>query len=516
VKIAVALLAALAAAQTPPTTGSISGTVTDSVSGAPVANCAFRVQRFRAVSDADGKYSMKGLAPGRFQVVASVNDFQHQTLRTVTLQAGQDLTVVFRMTPVAHISGRVLDENKEPVPGVRVWTAWTEYFHGMLRMVEGDDGESDDQGVYTIENVEAGKPFSLEAQKADVMVGAVADAPPDPKLRKATPIRTYYPNAADLDGAERVTLRAGERRESADIHLRKAPAFCADGVMEGPNPLSFQAVGCTNVQQGKTGADGKFRVCNLHPGECLMRTLKSTANGLGVSVFAMTNFLIKDEDVHELKPRVQAPIVVSGDVVWDGDPPDPPAANKVSVTLRPIGRSMYYDDFAALTAPATLPGTFSFPSVLIGDYYVLVTGLSGNQYVKNIAWAGASVLHGTFRAGTSAGNLGLRVVVARDGGYLSTTVADKDGNPVDSHVVAMPADAVTDAVLADAMVVGQTDQNGTWKSAALAPGKYYVLAWNALPRPTPETIAQLRRLKNQATEIEVGAGATAQVKLSPR
>jgi len=492
--------------------GSISGMVVDSLTGAPMAKCAFRVQRFRTTTDAQGRYSIKELAPGRFPVYVSENDFQHQTVKTVTLLAGQDLTVDFRITPVAHISGRVLDENKEPVPGVQVWTEWTEYFHGALRQVVGDDGESDDQGSYTIDAVESGHPLVLQAQKLPATINAIAEAPVEPKLRKLTAIPTYYLDAVNLAAAERLILRAGERREAVDIHLRKAPAFCADGVIEGAHPLNFfVSSACTSTQHGKTGPDGKFRICNLHPGDCQLRT--NQAVGQSVLAYGLAAFTVRDADIHDLKVPAQAPISLGGEVLWAGDPPDPPPANKVMITLRPIGRPFWYSDFAALTTQSPLPGPFAFSSVLISDYYVLVTGLTGNQYVKDITYSGISVLHGSFRAGTAAGNRGLQVTLASDGAFLNASVADKDGKPVDAYVLAMPANAGSDPILADSMVSGQTDQNGAWRSSALPPGRYYVLVESGQPKPTPETITRLRRSQNRAQEIDLRPNGAASAKL---
>lgn len=127
-----------------------------------------------------------------------------------------------------------------------------------------------------------------------------------------------------------------------------------------------------------------------------------------------------------------------------------------------------------------------------------------------------SILHEPLRVGSALGNAGLRIVVARDGGFISAKVADKDGNPVpNSYVLTLPQGATTEALLAAQLISGQTDQNGVYSSDMLAPGKYLVLASTAPVDMTPESISKLWRARSHAQEVEVSANGTAQVNLVP-
>jgi hypothetical protein len=79
----------------------------------------------------------------------------------------------------------------------------------------------------------------------------------------------------------------------------------------------------------------------------------------------------------------------------------------------------------------------------------------------------------------------------------------------------MPADSNSEASFADTLISGQTDQNGTYTSVALAPGKYYVLASPMAIDKSPESIGTLWHARSHATEIDVGANATVQLTLTP-
>jgi hypothetical protein len=110
------------------------------------------------------------------------------------------------------------------------------------------------------------------------------------------------------------------------------------------------------------------------------------------------------------------------------------------------------------------------------------------------------------------------VILAPDGGRITATVTDKDGNPIpDAAVVAFPETARTEVLLADLFIAGRTDQNGSWTSASVAPGKYEVLALD-LPSGvnvdrSPESLAKLLRARGKAQEIDLAGRATVKVTL---
>jgi hypothetical protein len=108
------------------------------------------------------------------------------------------------------------------------------------------------------------------------------------------------------------------------------------------------------------------------------------------------------------------------------------------------------------------------------------------------------------------------VIVGHDGGTLSTQVADKDGNPIgDAHLVVIPANAASEAMVSQTMILGETNQDGLYSTPSLAPGKYYVLALNAPVDDSPECIGRLWRARTKAKEVEIGPNATAQAALTP-
>ena len=79
----------------------------------------------------------------------------------------------------------------------------------------------------------------------------------------------------------------------------------------------------------------------------------------------------------------------------------------------------------------------------------------------------------------------------------------------------MPANAASHADLAARMVFGQTDQNGAYRSPALAPGKYHLVTSHVAPDTSPESVAKFWQRRSKAKEIEIGPSAAIEAALEP-
>ena len=91
------------------------------------------------------------------------------------------------------IKGKVLDENKEPLPGMMVFLVSKEYFLGSVGHFIRGVARTNDRGEYTLPMVDAGHPFLLMAQTNELKLPARSEAPLNPKLRRPVPMRTCIP-----------------------------------------------------------------------------------------------------------------------------------------------------------------------------------------------------------------------------------------------------------------------------------------------------------------------------------
>ena len=544
---------ALAAQDQPPATnapvlnGAVSGIVRDKNTGQPLAGYSVSTYTGAAwvgntitmsratkevisTTDESGHYRLADLPAGAY-VIAVSNPSRRGGSRTEKHVAtnGHDLNGInFDVIANGTIKGKVLDENKEPVPGVIVLLASREYFLGVAGYFPHASGRTNDRGEYSIDSVAAGEPWFLVADVRPTQLPAHSEAPLNPKLRRRIPMRTWYPNSPSTDGAAPVILRPGEVREGVSIEMKKSPNHCAEGTLltanGGPGALRFTLEALqpsSGVSEsggmfmaganGATGADGGFRICDLYPGSYRLQAM----NTGGEFQFGSALVNVADEDVRGLKIATFTTVPVAGEVVLEGPVPAVPLVPKVRVSLQPLLRTFMQGEQQA-SPRADIPGPFTIAGVVPDDYMVRTFVNAPGLYVKDVRWDGISIFHQPLRLSGGMSGSGLRVVVGQDGGTLSATVATQDGNPApDINVVAYPAASASEGSLAAGMVYGQTDQNGTWTSQPLAPGKYYVGAVDAGVDYHSETIARLGRSRNRFAEVDLAPGATGQVNLEP-
>ena len=528
-------------------TGSISGVVTDAATGAPVVGLRVfilaRGQPPSTTTDAQGRYTLTDVRPGRRRLMTDSSEGGSPLAdgrRIVSLRAGQDLSSIdFRLQPKQSVSGRVIDDNGESLPGVEVVLLGREYFLGGLRYFSRFTVRTNDQGEYRIvHRIAPGTGWLLLARQLKREMNPISDAPEDPKLRRPAMIPTYYPSGASPEGGTPLMVQPGEQREGVDIRTLRSPSYCLGAqvdVQGQPGELSFwihQAepsfgLGATGgsvgvPSGGRVGPDGKIRVCGLHRGDFRLSAFSGDRNF--PDSFGTTLVSIADRDVKDVTVTPQPRLPLSGQVVWAGEPPDEPVESEVFVSVTPLhrtvggfnsGRSSVPGEFA-VQAHQSLAGGRIDP--LMDEYTVRVRlRRAGRLYLKDVTYGGTSVWHKPFQLGSAMVGAELRVIVDHDGGILETRVADGDGEPVGgASVIVIPKEAKTVHALAATRVTGETDQNGEYTSPGLAPGAYYVLATQAAVTDlSPETISALFGARLKAEEVEIGPNDTVQLTLEP-
>lgn len=526
------LLCMTAAAMAQPK-ATISGVVRDKVTKQPLADYVVTTSGDRrSTTDRSGQYRLSGFAPGRYTIYVQAQERFLPQLKRVIVVAGQDLDHINLDVPVdGTISGKVVDENKEPVPNVRMELISRQYYLGSAGyFYTTSSAVTDDQGRYTIAEVPPGRPFLLLAAPAANPLPAHSDTPVNPKFRKHVAMRTWYPNSPAREGAEPLVLRPGEHREGMDMEVRRSTNQCVDGTVLGPNgtaAMMFRIEALqpssgsygdggsyVNAPYGTTGADGKLRICDLGPGDYRLEFQTPTTHGEAVTGFGVTYLTVKDEDQHGLRFATSPGQTLTAEVVWDTPPPENATPVKLSLHLQPTLRTGFPGLADWEAKKIDVPGGVSFDNLFLDVYEVQPDIRGPGLYVKAITYGDRSVWHEPLRYGTAMAGAGLRIVVARDGGRIAARVADKDGNPIaDACVVLFPADAASEGALAATMVTGQTDQLGQYQSKTLAPGAYYVLASEEGFDLSVASIDELWRSRTQLRKVDLAANGSAHVDL---
>jgi Carboxypeptidase regulatory-like domain len=526
-KFAVLCAAIALAAQTPVQNGSISGTVTDSDSGTPLGTVTVSIvaraegsnlSQITSRTDFQGHYKLPDVAPGEYVVTVKGEGTELARI-AVSVAPGKDVPLSFAVDLPCQLTGRVVDEDKKPA---YVDIVPVERYYQFGRVGFGQVGltNSDENGNYKTQ-VKAGHTYYLLAKPVRRVVRNLPSSP-DPDSRKPITSPTYYGDADLVEGAQAVTPHSGQTLEGIDIRLRRSKSFCAAGIMswEGVpsllpfeiddasvhNGLTFGGSAFFVPSGGFTAADGSFRICDLHPGKYTL-TVKSIVDG----PFGATPIQIEDRDVTGLRVDAAPGVDLSGDVLWDGDPPaKAPQASLQILLLASNGLPR------ALTAKPEFPGRFKLSNVPASEYVVQVGGLPRGYYVKDITYGNLSVLHDLLRPGTAMAGGGLKVIIGQDGGTITAKVADKDATPLQAMVVwFLPAAALTPAQLEATLQVAGSDASGVCTSPVMPPGKYYVLTSNTRYDRSAAQIDRLWSARLRGTPVDLAPHATAQINLAP-
>ena len=514
--------------------GSISGVVKDASTGQPLANVEVRVNSVdqKATTDSDGHFSLSSIPSGAVRLSLSGPTRGQFTSKNLTLPPGQDLdSLEVMIEAIGTISGKILDEDGEPLAAVEVFGVVKEFYLGRVQYRFGSATRTNDKGEYTLASLRAGRSYLIWAAKRNRNFRPVSDIPANPKLRRRITSPTFYPSSEVIEAAQPVTVPAGGHLESMDIHVRKSQSFCIEGVLDTeskPDALQFfleETKPSSGVSSqggmfspppgGRTGPDGKVRLCDVRPGEYKITAFQWPAEpNVPLPFYGTSLITVVDKDVSKIVVTAQPKVTVPGEIVWDGESPDQPVDKPLIVGLQPIHRANMGRE--QLSATAALPGEFSLPDLLVDEYQVRVLRLPAGFYVKEMTYGASSILHAPLQLGQGGINPKLRVVIARDGATLQSQVVDKDGAPVaDATVVLLPYEVASEAHLAAGMLWGETDQRGAYTFAGLPPGKYRVLAANARVDEGSDRVTRLWIARDNFQKVEIGPKATVQLTLKP-
>ena len=221
----------------------IAGTVVNSVTGAPLGKAritltdtANRANMLSVITGDDGHFEFYSLYRAKYSLQGAKRGFisvayeQHEQFSTAIV-TGPDFNtenLVLRLTPLAFVSGKVIDESGEPVRKARVWL-YAENHQGGMKRIERRGAElTDDEGYYEFATLAPGnyfvsvsaKPWYAFHLSPSARSGGSSSPGPTP-LDVGYPT-TYNNGATDSQSATPFPLQAGDHLQ-VDVHLSPVP-----------------------------------------------------------------------------------------------------------------------------------------------------------------------------------------------------------------------------------------------------------------------------------------------------
>jgi len=466
----------------------IAGTVGSTTDGHPLAHARISLsdvkdpQKLQSmVTSEDGKFEFGGLPAGKYSLRGAKRGFipamydQHDQFWTaIVTGAGVDTEdLLLRLSPVAVMTGKVLDEIGEPVRNATVTLYYDDHSGGVDQIRQFRSAQTDDLGAYEITPLLPGtyflsalaKPWYAVHLNSEREGPSGATAAIDRSLDVTYPA-TYHAGVTEADSATPIPVRGGERVE-VDIHLNPVPAlhviFHVPGVGKNAFPfLQFQQPvfdGSMLIQSDDTRmvSPGVYEVTGIPAGRYSVR-IGGTGqdlqmNGVDLSKDGAEVDTSSGEALCSIKLSVQVP----------GEATIPP---QLAVGLR-LAKGL-----VTAWQPINPKGEAELPQIAAGRYEVLVWGPAKPYSIARISAEGAAVSGHTLTvpAGSSAS-----ISLALVGGAAEVRgKVTRAGEPfAGAMVVLVPKSPDMDR---DLFRRDQSDLDGTFDLRGVIAGFYTILA----------------------------------------
>jgi hypothetical protein len=511
-----------------PAVCSVSGLVVKLEGSAPLPSSTVRLQSvddhtrtFSGVTDLGGRFEVKGIEPGRYRLRVIRNGYvtQEYGQRTpndpgaiLALSPGQDLKdLLFRLVPSAVISGRVQNENGDPLPWVRVSALRATYARGKRTLSSEVTVVSDDLGEYRLFGLRPGRYFVSAIYRPGQRLEPGEDDEDAADAGKSGYVPTYYPNNTDPAKGIAITIKTGEEVSSTDFLLEPTTVYSIRGHVNYFAARRNAANVILALEPRSTGLgwslpprqslvdkpDGAFEIQNVLPGSY---TLTAFWFDDGRRYQARQSVDITNIDAEGLQLNLLPGMDIRGVINWDPRPSldkDP-----LTISVRPVGTAFAY----GAQARVATNGVFSLRDVTEGLYRLTTSGQSQDCYLKSIRYAGMEVSDDEFNVirGTQAT---LEVIISSRGAHIQGMVTDADGLPAVGVWVALVPD---DAHLNEFHLFKQrtTDQYGRYDIRGIAPGDYKLFSWEQVEQNAWEDPDFLKQFgsKGQSISLQEGDG----------
>jgi hypothetical protein len=525
-KTALLSLLTIAAAIAQEQTGRIEGVVIDAASHQPVKKATIFVNFLgpqapdahnqapsTATTDASGAFAFSNLATGRYEVIVQHQNYPQAGMRgarkTVQVAAGETApSVTVELIPGATVSGRVVDEDGDPLSGCIMQPHPAKNFNQGVPIVRMPSSHED--GPYRIYGIPPGK-YTITAQCSEsVFQPRPLSEGPDPAPTSAYPT-LFYPAAYDVNSAEVVDLSPGAEKSGVDFQMRPVAVTHIRGILtagtadwRGRTDLQVQLIPLDPhsplafaLSSGQIDPkDGSFELHRVFPGSYRLIAFSQnfSARGpqpdAGSRVGAAMRVDAANKPI-QVSLQLQRAVDIPGSVEIErgNDSANEVTPSQINIQLRSENQ------IGAPPAPTQVndDGSFTIKSVLPGEWRIML--MAPSAFLKS-AWLGNTDITHVALDLTSGSVAPLRIVVGTNTATIRGTA------PAGQMVFAMRID---DNDPAPGWRGGQLASNGQFTIQLLAPGRYRVTVGD-MEGPMPEDVGQ---------EITLAEGENAAIDVKP-
>lgn len=481
----------------------------------------------------DGKFCFKNIAPGKYIFGAERRGYVKQMYGAeeswsegtpLAVAKGQKFEpTLFRLVRAGVISGKVVDEDGEPVGGAMVQAlispeeAATMLGGGEVRfnglggkgLLPMQSTSTNDLGEYRLAGLSPGKYFVNASDTGGRMnaMGFAAlqltDGEEDDGSEDYAP--TFYPGTTKAAEAAAIEIKAGDEA-TASLQLLHEKMFTISGVvanedgspaaeafvmlMEAGNPLSFM----NSHAFSRTDSDGHFSIRHVLPGSYVAR-VQTGGHGENNQMQSMQQKVeVAQQDVTNIRLALGKGATLTGKLVVEGG-----ILPKISDTNIILSS----EDGDTAWGEVQKEGNVKVTGVAPGTYKVNVTGLPEQYYVKRVVYGSRVSSERELTVEPAVAPAKLEVVVSPNAATVDGTVQNAKLEPVGGAMVTLRSEKQKEG---DAVSSAVTDQNGKFEMHGLEPGKYVVIAKKGnkpASQPPAETSITLAESEKKTITIKI-------------
>ena len=481
----------------------------------------------------DGVFEIKELRAARYRLTVARSGFLSlengqrrpgEQGRPLQLADGEVLEKIdFALPRMSTITGRVTDENGDPIEGVSVFAMRLLYFEGRRRLVPVGSGfvTTDDQGEYRINRLAPGS-YAVMASTKETWT--VTENGKDTVFGY---MPTYFPGVMKGAEARRVTLAVGQQGAGTDFSLVPGRTAKISGQALDSQGRPFTKVGVNEEIRGigfasfrggpdvNVAADGTFTALNVAPGEYTVVASRQATDPLGPEV-ALTTIEVEGADIENLMLTGSSGGTVSGRIVIE-DGGQGPKVSLMRVTISSPVRNQpnpallgSFKDFGS--AAVKDDGTFAVGHVF-GRSRIQVT-LPDGWMVKSIVRDGRDISDAWLELRSGEELTGVDVTISSRVTSVAGQLMDSRSQPLqDATVLVFPSDADKWFETSRTIRAARPDQQGRWEVKGLPAGDYLAIALDYVEDGAWNDPEYLERLRPASARVAIAEGGSQTVAL---
>ena len=495
-------------------------------------------------TDEKGHFEFADLAPGAYYLRAAhtgmvMKGTQSGNTQLIRLQAGQSQNLILIMLPGGAITGRILNEEGEPMQNVYVAALHFVYTLAGRHLMEVKRATSDDKGEYRLFSLKPGSYLLMadttraayEEGSVAIALGTHQRAGAAKKQDQKIYAPTYYQNVNSPEQASPIVLKPGDETH-ADFALVRTAGHHISGKISGvavpksaDKPEQFRSF----VMARRPGSpfpvayalvvdkDSTFDLGPIVPGKYTISAMQPESEG---TVTGSRDVVVSSTDVtgvnislHAGTTNVRGVIRAEGDSKLD--------YSKLFVVLMPAAdtdpeSADIVEGFGngAGSAEVAKDGSFKLDVEPSAKSYQVVLSARGpgleDWFTSKILFAGKDVVESGLKI-TNAEQRTVEVLVSDKGAMIEGTVLDGEKKPFpNAEVMALPSDPKLRKSYA-LLQKTTADQQGHFKLRGVRPGEYIAFA---LEDPQEQPFMEDIFLKQNSAQVQtVKAEAGAKQKL---